>query len=411
MANPEFKGTVVPKTEPIVDPIPKLYEQFEKPWGQAWARPPLRNDGTEITTAEELKEAEESKDLQDKKYHVWQGACCHATCVSMVVNWLVNQYSSTAGKVGVPRRTDEKAPVDPLHVAYWLWQLGKNPKQTEFVSDSDHPPYVPYRKAGKSWKMDHSTISRSMGAITLIQEGKAPEKLVCKSIGLTPTTLSKAKVRFQTMAKLSQDRKKAQADLDDIDKNIETADKKEKAKLKKDRVKLKAKLDSLDKQIAKNDVEEGAALDADWIESQRQKNKNRLKEALIRGPVLLNMTLPGGHYILLFGYRDRMMYIIDPGASIPRFWFGRQTGFTDVPGGRMRESRDVLAIDAEAEFENIPLSHAKKAKTTKTNFLDNLLGAEHYYFDSLGKPDAFNKTKSPEILPFDKKDVAQRGGG
>ena len=57
MANPEFKGTVVPKSpEPIVDPVPMLYEQFWGPWAQAWVRPPLMIDGTEITSAEDLED-------------------------------------------------------------------------------------------------------------------------------------------------------------------------------------------------------------------------------------------------------------------------------------------------------------------------------------------------------------------
>jgi hypothetical protein len=105
-------ATAVPKIEPIVDPIPKLYEQFASKWAQTWVRPPPKADGTEITSADELDQA------HDKKLNVWQGAACHATCVSMVVNWLVNQCPLTAGRVKVPNRNDEKAAVDPLHACH-----------------------------------------------------------------------------------------------------------------------------------------------------------------------------------------------------------------------------------------------------------------------------------------------------
>jgi hypothetical protein len=420
MTNPEFKGTVVPKSpEPIVDPVPTLYEQFLGPWAQAWVRPPLMLDGTEITSAEDLEEAEKlekelkKKDkkkqvIQKKSLHCWQGSGCHATCLSMLINWLVNEYPATAGKVNIPhRKKDDKSPVDPLHVAYWLWQLGDSPDKTKFVSETDHPPYIPYVKSGGSWKMDHAAIAKSTKAITLSREGKAPEPLAFEKIVLTHPTVAQARARLKKRDELSADRKATQEEINAVDKEMETADKKDKGELKKKHAKLQAKLKTLDKQIAKTDVsdetDEGVV-----IESQRQKNKERLKRALLRGPVLMNMTVPGGHFILLYGYRDKTMYILDPGAKIPKSWFGLQTDLATAPGGKVRDdSRDILAIDAEAEFVG---ANPKKPKIG-VRFIDNISLAESYYFESLAEANTFNSTKSPAILPFSRRDVGLKGGG
>jgi hypothetical protein len=204
---------------------------------------------------------------------------------------------------------------------------------------------------------------------------------------------------------LSADRKATQEEINAVDKEMETADKKDKGELKKKHAKLQAKLKTLDKQIAKTDVsdetDEGAV-----IESQRQKNKDRLKRALLRGPVLLNMTVPGGHFILLYGYRDKTMYILDPGAKIPRSWFGLQADLANAPGGKVRKSRDILAIDAEAEFVGVS---PKKPKAS-VRFIDNITLAESYYFESLPEAKEFNETEPPEILPFESSDVGRRGG-
>lgn len=431
MANPEFKGTVVPESpEPIVDPVPVLYEQFLGRWAQAWVRPPLKRDGTEITTEKELQEAEandlevekekktkrtkKEKDKVDEKRilqkvsgHQWKGSGCHATCLSMLINWLVNQYEATRGKVNLPhRKNDDKAPVDPVHVAYWLWHDG-NPDQTKFVSKTDHPPYIPYQKSGDSWKMNHSAIAKSTAAITLTREGKAPEPLTCEKLYLTHPTVAQARARLKKRDNLSEQRRATQNEIDETDRAIETADKKDKAELKRKRVKLQGKLKTLDSQIAKNDVADDADEDS-VIQRQRQKNKDRLKQALLRGPVLMNMTVPGGHFILLYGYRDNMMYILDPGAKIPKSWFGLQKDLGSELGGKARpDRRDDLAIDAEAEFVGV----SPRKPRASLRFIDNITLAESYHFESLPDATGFNETESPKILPFKPADVGAKGGG
>jgi hypothetical protein len=421
MANPEFKGTVVPKTGPIVDPLPKLYEQFDPQWGHTWVRPPLQRDGTPITTEEDLKKAQDNNDfLQPPVYHCWSAAACHATCLTMLIDWLANRYPDTAGKVKIPNRADDKSTIDPLHVAYWLWKDGKL-NQTKLVSDTDHPPYLPYRE--KDWKIDHDRICAGAQTITLTIEGKDPEPLTYKRVSLTHPTVAQAKQRLKKRDELTEEQKAAQERLDEVDKEMETADKKTKRELNKEHTTLQAKLKKINQQIEKNDAGDETD-EAGVMERQRRKNKDALQEALLRGPVLMTMTVPSDHYILLVGYRGTMMYILDPGASIPNYWFGSQSDLENAPGGRIANghSRDELAINGEFEFQGVPQRKPKRksekiAKIPKVNlrFIDNIKYFESFYFKSMDKDlvqaRKFDKTDSLVIQAFARADCRLPGGG
>jgi hypothetical protein len=415
----EITATAVPQTGPIVDPLPKLYEQFDPHWGRVFVRPPLKKDGTPITNAEDLETAEDNKDfMQPPSMHCWSGAACHATSLAMLLDWLVNKYPGTAGKVKIPNRTDETAPVDPLHVAYWLWQDG-DVNQTKLVSEIDHPPYLPYHK-DTDWKIDHDEIPKGAQTITLEIEGKAPEHLSYKRTSLKHPSVAQAERLIKRRDELSEQRKGAETDLEKVNKEIEEADRRKKAELTREQAKLKKKLESLDKQIEGVDAGEETEANA-VVERQRRSNKAKLQRALLRGPVLMTMTVPSDHYILLVGYRDTTMYILDPGASIPNYWFGSQPDLANAPGGRMIDFRDKLAIDAEVEFEGVPIRKPKngekmaKVPRTTLRFIDNIKYYESYWFETVAKVQVadrtFDKTEPPEILPFDPRDCKLPGGG
>lgn len=397
MAENETTATASPSIEPIVEPAPKLFEQFDPRWAKVWARPPLRKDGTEIADAADLKDAHE------KAANTWQNCACHATCIAMLVNWLATANPATSGRVKIPNRADGTSEINPLSVAYWLWQLGDSPTKTEFVSDKDHPPYVPYKMDGPCWTTDHAAITSAMKGITLTTEGKPDEPLVLDAFGLSPSLPSHAAAHKRQRDQLKKSRAKVQEEIDGIDKKIANAKTdKERQALFKQRDALEKKLEGLDQKIDDVPVDDDGAFKPDWLARQRESRKTRLKRALLRGPVLLNMLLPG-HFVLLFGYRDRTMCILEPGASIPRKWAGRQPDLSKVPAGKLLDrSRDVLAIDAEAEFSNIA---AGRDGTVTTTFLDNLLGAESYYFKSLGEQMDYCKTEARETLPFSPDDV------
>jgi hypothetical protein len=134
------------------------------------------------------------------------------------------------------------------------------------------------------------------------------------------------------------------------------------------------------------------------------------------------MTVPSHHYILLVGYRGETMYILDPGASIPNYWFGSQPDLGSASGGRMRESRDQLAINAEIEFEGVPLKKPPKSRkkvakvpTGSLRFIDTIKYYESYWFESVAEvlvnERTFDNTEPPKIRSFEQSDCRMPGGG
>ncbi len=88
----------------------------------------------------------------------------------------------------------------------------------------------------------------------------------------------------------------------------------------------------------------------------------------------------------------------------------------------MRDFRDQVAINAEIEFEGVPLKkppksrkHPAKVPRGTLRFIDTIKYYESYWFESVAeilvKERTFDNTEPPEIRPFDRSDCRMPGGG
>ena len=74
-----------------------------------------------------------------------------------------------------------------------------------------------------------------------------------------------------------------------------------------------------------------------------------------------------GHFVLLYGYRDRKMYICDPGLVIANKWVKTQTDKSAA--GIISGRGDILVIDAESTF-TLPAPGSKTNETFDATYLD-----------------------------------------
>jgi hypothetical protein len=395
-------ATASANAEPVVDPIPNIFLQFDTRWANQIVRPPLKEDGTEITTEADLKDAFESSE------NTWLSTGCHVVTGAMLVDWLCNLNPLTKGNVIVPN-LDLTQPITPPRVAAALFQDGTDPNQKTFVSSSTHPPYIPHKTEGTKWTTDHGGIQVGFKQLKLktdaAPEGEAIKLSSPSLVVLLPETLGQHVFARKGLQKKQKDLTKKLADNAAKAAELEgKEDDKSKAKLeqlKKDRAKLEEQQTENDAKLATNPAGDDGKYDPSRVAINRQKNKELLKRALLRGPVLLNMKV-SPHFILLVGYREEKLYIIDPGRVIHKQWFGKEPDVTKLPAQVSASSSDLVIIEGNKEFDKIGKSGAK------LSFLDNLLGFESYFFGSVGDQVSYNTVTPPVGRAIVEKDVRRK---
>jgi hypothetical protein len=369
--------------------------QIDTRWSKQFVRPPLDKDGNRIENADALKNA------HDPDSDSWFLTACHVVSFVMLIDWLQNTNPQTKGKLIVPN-LDLSKEITPPHVAFALFRtfaLSENlptdaptsADQTKFVSATDHPPYVPFKKSGKSWQVLHKQITQDFQQLKL-KTDKAPEGepialATPPLILMTPGGISGHLAKKKELLK-QRDKVDAQIAANEAAAALLQGkeDKKSKARLEqlqKEHEALAKKREGLDAQLAKIPLGDDDKYDPARVLAARDANKTVLKRALLRGPVLLNMTL-SGHFILLIGYRDRNLYIVDPGKVIHKQWFGHAEDPATLPAQVFVDNNNIVIIDGETEFAEVGADKLKLA------FLDNLMGCESFFFASIGDQPSYN---------------------
>ena len=379
--------TVSPAVEPILDPPVPLVEQFEKVVLDVFMRPPLKRDGTEISGAAELDQAVKPQE------ETWQSSGCHPACITMILRWYAGLNPETKGKVSIPNRSAEEAELEitPLRVAKWLWDpSGDATPNKTFESASDHPPWVPHeRNANNRWDVAHKALVASLAEVKLVRDGN-PEPMTVETAGWPDYSPDGIRKLEATIAALNRR-------IDDLESEIAQSSGARKKNLEAKKIALEKQRDQAQTRLDAIPMGKDGQPDAEWLTKNRQQKKAKLKNALLRGPVALNMVMPG-HFILLYGYRERNMVLCDPGLILKRQWVNTQddkTGFTSLGN-----SGDHWLFDGERECD-LPLRAPRTGEppTARAAFLDCLIYYECYHFKSCGKHPQWSSTPIPISIP------------
>ena len=376
-----FQGRGVPGTvaiRPAFDPEGKWPEKFDAPPGT----PPGKED-------------------------TWNYSACHPTCLTMIAQWLMTHPRTKAG-LSLNSRPDLPGPQEqcPVHWAKWLWDPSGDPKFSRYVSKTQHPPWLPRTPAGTKWEIDHGALSIRYSSQLAHPIGGEDDWL-------------------------EEDEVWAEKERADAEAAKEAAKPKEKGKEKKKPQKKRILPPSV---IAKEKnnyslevIDEPKTTPEDksrklkWITMRFPspgKNPSETLKSMAgliyrHGPLAMNIAIPG-HFVLLYGVKGNLLYILDPGHEIIKRWgapngANAKNGYQVAPSRSSRETfafkaipksqENHVIIDAVHSFPKVITSYDKVTQVPsygERKFINHIFLVEAYSFSNCRLFPEFLTAKGPD---------------